>query len=150
MALEFWDPKSKKWGQAHMQARYSILKTFLAAGQGFTTLKYTKDDLSDLTIHVDRGKILTVGRPAVERYLQKLHIYKCTADLEAGREMYESITSVDEFWGTKVREEVLRRKTARKVFVQANTFEREDGTIELKEYEATLEGMVQSFAERNI
>lgn len=25
-AVEFWDPKSQKWGQAHMQARFSILK----------------------------------------------------------------------------------------------------------------------------
>ena len=31
-ALEYWDPKSKKWGQAHMQARYSILRTFMDAG----------------------------------------------------------------------------------------------------------------------
>ncbi len=35
----------------------------------------------------------------------------------------------------------------RKVFVQANTFV-ENGTAVLKEYEATAEGMIQSFAER--
>ena len=149
VALEFWDPKSRKWGQAHMQARYSILKVFLDAGDGFTKLEYTKDDLSDLTVRVDRSKILTVGRPAVERYLQKLHVYKCTADLEAGRDMYEAITEVQDFWGTKVRDEVLRRKTPRKVYVQANTFEH-DGKVTLKEYEPTLEGMIQSFAERDI
>ena len=148
-ALEFWDPKSRKWGQIHMQARYGILKTFLTAGEGFTTLQYAKEDLSDLVVKVDRSKILSVGRPAVEKLLQKLHIYKCTADVDAGREMYEDLTVVDEFWGKKVREEVLRRKTPRKVFVQANTFE-VDGKVILKEYEPTLEGMIQSFAERDI
>lgn len=25
-AIEFWDPKSQKWGQAHCQARFAILK----------------------------------------------------------------------------------------------------------------------------
>ncbi|KAL8924078.1 MAG: hypothetical protein Q9208_004215 [Pyrenodesmia sp. 3 TL-2023] len=148
-AVEFWDPKSRKWGQAHMQARFSILKTFLDAGQGFTVLDYTKDDLSDLTIQLDREKILTVGRQAVEAYLQKLHVFKCTADYEAGKKLYEEMTDVDAWWAEKVRPEVLRRKTPRKVFVQANTVER-NGKVELVEYEATCEGMIKSWAEREV
>lgn len=31
-ALEFWDPNSRRWGQAHMQARFAILQVFLEAG----------------------------------------------------------------------------------------------------------------------
>ncbi|KAI4170829.1 MAG: hypothetical protein LQ346_008823 [Caloplaca aetnensis] len=148
-AVEFWDPKSRKWGQAHMQARFSILKTFLDAGEGFTVLDYTKDDLSDLTIKLDREKILTVGRKAVEAYLQKLHVFKCTADYEAGRKLYDEMTEVDAWWAEKARPEVLRKKTPRKVFVQANTVER-DGKVELVEYEATCEGMIKSWAERDL
>ncbi|KAI4237273.1 MAG: hypothetical protein LQ349_001990 [Xanthoria aureola] len=148
-AVEFWDPKSRKWGQAHMQARFSILKTFLEAGDGFTILDYSKDDLSDLTVKLDKEKILTVGRKAVEEYLRKLHIFKCTADYEAGKKLYDDMTDVDEWWAGKVRPEVLRRKTARKVFVQANTYEK-DGKVELKEYEPTCEGMIQSWSERGV
>ena len=148
-AVEFWDPKTRRWGQAHMQARFSILKTFLDAGEGFTVLDYTKDDLTDLTIKLDREKILTVGRKAVEAYLQKLHVYKCSADYEEGKKLYEEMTDVDEWWATKVRKEVLRRKTPRKVFVQANTIEK-DGKVTLKEYEPTCEGMIQSWAERDV
>ena len=149
VALEYWDPKSKKWGQAHMQARFSILRTFLDAGDGFTRLDHQREDLSDLTIRLDRTKILSHGRPAVEKYLQKLHVYKSTANFEEGKRLYDDMTSVDEFWGSKVRKEVLRRKMPRKVFVQANTVE-EDGKVVLKEYPPTLEGMIQSFAERDI
>ena len=148
-ALEFWDPKSRKWGQAHMQARFSILQAFLGAGSEFATLDYTSDDLSDLTLRLDRAKIISHGRPAVEDYLQKLHIYKCTADLQAGKELYEKMTHVDDFYATRVRPAVLRKKTPRKVFVQANTIE-EDGRVTLKEYAPTLEGLIQSFAERGI
>lgn len=146
-ALEFWDPKSRKWGQAHMQARYSILQTFLSAGKEFASLDYAEDDLSDLSIKLDRAKILSHGRPAVGRYLQKLGIYKATADFKAGSELYDTMTHVNEFWGTKVREQVLRKKTPRKVFVQANTAIEGDKVV-LKEYPATPEGMIQSYAER--
>lgn len=151
-ALEYWDPKSRKWGQAHMQARFSILRTFMDAGDGFVELKAKKDDFSDLEIHLDRSKILSHGRPAVERYLQELHVYKSTADVEAGKKLYDEVTEVDEWWGGKIRPVVLEKKTPRKVFVQANTVLEEDGSgkVVLKEYEPTMEGMIQSFAERDI
>lgn len=150
-SLEFWDPKSRKWGQAHSQARYSILKCFLAAGSDFCKLNYTKEDLSDLTVSIDRSKITTVGRKAVEDYLMKLQVYKSTADVEAGSTLYLQMTDVDsEFWGDKVREVVMDNKQPRKVFVQANTELQADGKVVLKEYDASLEGMIRSFAERGI
>lgn len=149
IALELWDPKSRKWGQAHMQARFSILRTFLEAGDDFATLDYSSEDLSDLTIKLDKHKILSHGRPAVERYLQKLHVYKCTADLEEGMKLYGEMTHVDEFWGKRVRDQVLKTKQPRKVFVQANTFESE-GQVTLKEYEASPQGLIQSYAERDV
>jgi dipeptidyl-peptidase-3 len=146
-ALEFWDPKSRKWGQAHMQARFSILRTFLNAGVEFCQLEYEKDDLSDLTIRLERSRILDLGRPAVDDYLQKLHIYKATADYEKAKRMYDDVTDVEPFYENMVRPAVLKKKTPRKVFVQANTVA-EGGKVELREYEATNEGMVQSYVER--
>lgn len=153
-ALEYWDPKSRKWGQAHMQARYSILRTFMDAGGNFCEIKAPNGDIKnpdDLEIHLDRSKILSHGRPAVEEYLQKLHIYKATADFEAGKKLYDDITNVDEWWAEKARPLVLKKKTPRKVFVQANTvLDEKTGDVKLVEYEATIEGMVQSFYERDV
>lgn len=151
-SLELWDPKSRKWGQAHSQARFSILQCFLSAGPDFCKLDYNKEDLSDLVIKLDRSKITTVGRKAVEGYLQKLHIYKSTADVDAGTKLYSDMTTVDpEFWGKKIRDEVLRNKQPRKVFVQANTvLDEKTGKVELVEYEPSLEGMIKSYAERDI
>jgi dipeptidyl-peptidase-3 len=149
-ALEYWDPKSRKWGQIHMQARFAILKAFMEAGSKFVEVKATKEDLSDLEIYLERSMILSHGRPAVEKLLQKLHVYKSTADVEAGTKMYDDITHVDEWWGGKVRPVVLDKKTPRKIFVQANTVLEDDGRVTLKEYEPTLEGMIQSYAERNL
>jgi dipeptidyl-peptidase-3 len=151
LSLEMWDPKSQKWGQAHSQARFSILKCFLNAGDAFCQLKYDKDDLSDLTIKLDRSKILTTGRMAVEAYLQKLHIYKSTADVITGTDFYNKMTNVDDFWGKKVRDEVLKNKQPRKIFVQANTFlDEKTKKASLIEYEPTVVGMIKSYAERQV
>ncbi|KAF8867056.1 putative dipeptidyl peptidase 3 [Acephala macrosclerotiorum] len=151
-SLELWDPKSRKWGQAHSQARFSILKCFLNAPDDFCKLDYKNEDLSDLTIKLDRSKITTVGRKAVEAYLQKLHIYKSTADREAGTKLYAEMTEVEpEFWGGKIRDQVLANKQPRKVFIQANTFlDESTGKVSLVEYDPSLEGMIKSYAERNV
>lgn len=151
-SLEMWDPKSQKWGQAHSQARFSILKCFLEAGDDFCKLDYTKDDLSDLTIKLDRSKILTAGREAVGKYLQKLHVYKSTADVETGSKFYVDMTTVGlDFWGTKVRDIVLKNKQPRKVFVQANTtLDEASGKVSIKHYEASLVGIIESWADRNL
>lgn len=151
-ALEMWDPKSRKWGQAHSQARFSILQCFLQAGDDFCKLAYEGDDLKGAVIKLDRSKIPTVGRKAVGEYLQKLHIYKSTADVDAGTKFFGDMTNVDpEFWGKKVRDEVLANKQPRKVFVQANTFlDETTGKVTLKHYPPTPAGMVQSWAERQV
>lgn len=150
LSLESWDPKSKKWGQAHSRARFSILQVFLSAGDDFVKLNYKAEDLSDLEVTVDRSKILSHGRPAVEKYLQKLQIYKSTADVVEGTNLFEQITTVDEWWAEKVRTIVMEKKVPRKVFVQANSIVGNDGKVTLKEYEPTLEGMIQSWAERDV
>lgn len=160
-SLEFWDPSSRKWGQAHMQARFSLLRTFLDAGGDFCSLHpvdkhgapTTVPEAEDITVRIDRSKILSHGRPAVERYLQRIQIYKATADVEAAREMYEGVTGVDEFWAG-LRPLVLRKKQPRKVFVQCNSVLEGEGdgpegaTPVLREYESTAEGMIRSWAER--
>ena len=147
-ALQFWDPNSRKWGQPHMQARFAILQSFLGAGKEFCRFEYSEDDVSDLTIHLDKTKIQSHGRPAVNDFLQKLHVYKSTADLKAGMELFEKMTHVDDWYMNKLRPEVIRQAKPRKVFVQANTVLEGDSVV-LKEYEATPEGMIRSFAERD-
>ncbi|KAK7952475.1 peptidase family M49 [Apiospora aurea] len=150
VSLEMFDPKSRKWGQPHSQARFSILQCFLQAGDDFCKLEYSGDDVRDLKIQIDRSKILTTGRKAVGDYLQKLHIYKATADVETGIKFFNEMSGVDaDYWGKKVRDEVVRNKQPRKVFVQANSYlDEATGKVTIKHYDATLEGMIQSWAER--
>jgi dipeptidyl-peptidase-3 len=95
---------------------------------------------------------LTDTLPAVADFLQKLHVYKSTADVEAGSKFFTDMSSVGlEYWGTKVRDVVLKNKQPRKVFVQANTFlDEATGAVSIKQYEPSLEGIIQSWAERGV
>ncbi|KAI9204354.1 peptidase family M49-domain-containing protein [Polychytrium aggregatum] len=148
IALQFYDPNSKKWGQAHMQARYALLRVFLESG--LVHVEVTKEgDLDYLLIHLDRSKIESVGQPAIAKFLQKLQIYKATADAENGLKFYEDSTSVSDEWVAK-REIVLKHKQPRKIRIESNTFELENGDILFKEYPASLEGLVESYVERAI
>ncbi|KAI8808913.1 peptidase family M49-domain-containing protein [Cladochytrium replicatum] len=144
LALEFYDPATKKHGQAHMQGRFAILRVMLAAGQDFVKIERTADD--DLRIHLDRTKIRSVGLPAVGEFLKKLQVYKSIADAETGTAMYNEITAVPHEL-LALRDIVLARKQPRKVFVQANTLI-QDGNVVLKDYPATAEGLIQSWLDR--
>lgn len=102
-----------------------------------------------LFARVDRSKIITHGKPSLGRMLCKLHIWHSTADIEACRPFYEGLSRVDgdlETW----RQIVVSNPEPKWKFVQSTTFLRDDGTVELREYEASNEGIIRSFFERNV
>lgn len=80
--------------------------------------------------------------------LLRLHIYRCTADVESCREYYEELSRVDGDY-LAWRSIVLARQEPKWVFVQPNTF-LVDNDVILKEYEANSEGVIQSWAERDV
>ncbi|KAJ8266167.1 hypothetical protein GJAV_G00126710 [Gymnothorax javanicus] len=152
LGLEFYTPESKSWRQAHMQARFVILRVLLEAGEGLVTLQETTgaDGRPDALITLDRSKIRTVGKGAIQRFLCKLQVHKSTADVEGGRALYEGyseVTSSGSHDFLRLRKTVLLRKEARKMFVQANTRVKGD-SVELLEYEGSAAGLITSFVER--
>ncbi|KAK9761668.1 hypothetical protein K7432_013265 [Basidiobolus ranarum] len=147
LGLEFYDPTAKKWGQAHMMARYAIMRVLLEAGQDFVKIEPNADN-TDVVITLDRSKIMSVGMPAMHAFLQKLQVYKATADFEGGSSLYADMTRVPDEWKS-LRDIVISHKQPRKLFVQVNTV-LEGETVVLKEYPATVEGILQSFVERDI
>nr|XP_030689336.1 dipeptidyl peptidase 3 isoform X3 [Globicephala melas] len=78
LALEFYTPEASSWRQAHMQARFVILRVLLEAGEGLVTVTPTtgSDGRPDAQVHLDRNKIRTVGKPALERFLRRLQAQK--------------------------------------------------------------------------
>lgn len=101
-----------------------------------------------LTVRVDGNKLLSHGKPALGRLLCRIQIWRCTADVKPCTEFYESISAVDgeyEEW----RKVVCSTPEPRWKFVQANTFWGPDG-VELKVYDESNEGIIQSWADREL
>uniref|UniRef100_A0A8C2WVL1 Dipeptidyl peptidase 3 n=1 Tax=Cyclopterus lumpus TaxID=8103 RepID=A0A8C2WVL1_CYCLU len=152
LGLEFYTAESKSWRQAHMQARFVILRVLLEAGEGLVGLEEVtgQDGKPDARITLDRSKIHTVGKNAIHRFLCKLQVLKATADVEGGRALYDLYSTVDDGSAhnfVRLRETVLLRKEARKMFVQANTRVSGD-SVELVDYESSAAGLIRSFTER--
>jgi dipeptidyl-peptidase-3 len=119
----------------------------LTDSNGCVTVDYNPQSKS-LIVRVDRSKIVSHGKPALGRMLLRLHLCRCTADVQSCREYYEELSWVHAehlAW----REIVLAKQEPRWVFVQANTFLRGEEVV-LKEYAATAKGVIQSWAERQV
>jgi len=152
-SLELYSPPASEWKQAHGQARFVILQVLLEAGEGFLDVKAVKGDdgKPDLLLTMDRSKIQSVGKQAIGAFLQKLQVYKSTGDLAEASKMYMKYSAVDNSdkdhpWA-EWRDIVVDRKQPRKMMVQANTVIR-DEKLELLTYEASHEGMMDSWRER--
>ncbi|TFK42589.1 aflatoxin-detoxifizyme [Crucibulum laeve] len=147
-ALEFYDPATKKHGQAHMQARLGITQHLI--NSGIARLEEVRDaggKLTNLYVRVDRSLVLAKGKDVVGKLLIDLQVRKSTADGAGSREFYTNLTKPITGWEGEIRDIVLQKKLPRKIFVQPNTFV-VDGEVQLKEYPLTCAGVIESFIER--
>ena len=62
----------------------------LEAGEDFVTIKEARnedDGQPDLHLSMDRSKLMSVGKPAIEKFLIKLQVYKSTGNFEAASQV---------------------------------------------------------------
>ncbi|KAH9048108.1 aflatoxin-detoxifizyme [Lactarius hengduanensis] len=150
LGLEFYDPVTGKHGQAHMQARLGIAQHLIKGGIArLEEVRGADGNLEDLFIRVDRKKVLSQGKEVVGTLLVDLQVRKSTADGAGARQFYTQLTTPLPGWDKDIRDIVLKKKVARKLFVQPNTFV-QDGEVVLKDYPLTPAGVIQSFVERKI
>ncbi|KAH0544774.1 hypothetical protein FGG08_001141 [Glutinoglossum americanum] len=129
-------------------AHFAMFRSLLAAGSNLLTVQHSLS-AKTLRITLDRTKILSHGRPAIGSLLLKLHIYRCTADIEGCRAFYEELTKVDGV-ALEWRSIVMANQSPRQIFVQGNTFLDDEAGVRLREYEPTPEGLIRSWAERQV
>jgi len=143
LGLEFYSPETTKWRQAHMQARFVILNVLREAGHDFVKIENSSDGP---IVTLDKTKIHSVGIKAIGSFLMKLMVYKSTANVEHGTAMYNKYSAVNDEY-LELRKIVLAKKQPRKVFIQPHSYVL-DGKVKIKSFEATAQGLVDSFVTR--
>ncbi|KAI9725808.1 MAG: hypothetical protein M1828_002437 [Chrysothrix sp. TS-e1954] len=145
--LKNFNSEDNTWGQAHSRAHFAMLQYLLKHTSGL--MKIIHHELENtLTVHVDRSKILSQGKPALGQMLLNLHMYRCTANVSACRQFYEELskpTNEHLMW----RKIVMSQLPPALRFVQGNTF-LDDGKVTLKEYATSNEGIIESWYDRRI
>ena len=132
-----------------MRARYVILRVLLEAGEGLVTLQRStaEDGQPDVTVHVERRLIPTVGKAAIGRFLLQLQTHKSLGDVEAGSAMFNGYSEVTAEFAA-LREIVMARKEPRKLLVQPHMHADGAGGVALSQFDETPQGMVESFVAR--
>ncbi|OJA10973.1 hypothetical protein AZE42_08743, partial [Rhizopogon vesiculosus] len=149
-ALEYYDPATKKHGQAHMQARLGITQHMIKEGLvTFEEVRGIDNSLENLYIRLDRQKCLTHGQDVAGKLLIDLQVRRSTADGAGARDFYTKLTAPLPGWDGEIRDVVLKKKLPRKMMLQPNTFV-VNGQVELKEYPLTPAGLIESYIERGL
>lgn len=137
---------------------FAIFRHLLRDGNGVMTVDHSPSN-NTMCVKIDRSKIISEGKPSLGRLALRLHVWRCTADINTCRAFYEPLTAVGgeyEEWRKIVvapegntESAQLRTDPGGKI-VQANTFLEDDGQVRLKVYEASNVGIIQSWAERQV
>ncbi|KNZ43808.1 dipeptidyl-peptidase III [Puccinia sorghi] len=171
-ALEWYDPKTQKHGQAHMQARLGITKWMI--DHGLAQLEEVRapetGTLEDAYIRVNKQMVLEKGKEIIGKLLIEMQIRKSIADGKGAEskltsilsQFYNELTTPPSQWEGELRDLVIRKKQARKIFVQPNTIlvpsvdarstpsNNDCDQVHLIDYPTTNIGVIESFLNRNI
>uniref|UniRef100_S4RPD7 Uncharacterized protein n=1 Tax=Petromyzon marinus TaxID=7757 RepID=S4RPD7_PETMA len=125
-ARESEEARAAPWLARASASIFVILHVCLSTTGGLVSVEHTvgADGRPDARISLDRAKIPTVGRAAIQDFLLKLQVYKSTADVDAGRALYAALSAVNDDTEQRflaLRDTVMLRKEPRKMFVQVNT-----------------------------
>ncbi|XP_055335270.1 dipeptidyl peptidase 3-like [Paramacrobiotus metropolitanus] len=152
-SLPYYILEQEKWGQAHAQGRFAILRVMEEAEVVKVDIVDGSDGKPDLLVTLKRDLIKTKGKDAIEKFLSRLQLYKSTAHFEEAFTMYTEYTAVlnmpplsETF--VKWHAIAVDRRVPRNLLVQSNTFIDDSQNVTIKSYPPSIDGMIQSFQER--
>jgi dipeptidyl-peptidase-3 len=109
-----YSPEGGKWTQAHGRGRLAIMNAAVKWSDGGVTVQKRGERFK---IVLDEAKFDKVEE-AIATLLKHLNFYKSARLAKEGREFFEMMTTVDEFW-LEVRKEAVAVPRGRMIEVQA-------------------------------
>jgi len=155
--LDTYASSSKKWLQAHAQARFAILTFLMKASREAAARTGKKpavqivitEDRKDIRLEVDRSQVMDVLLPAAKELVLKLQVYRATADIEGASRFWDDVTNVDlsDPDMATIYEVVQKNHKPRRLFVQPLT-QIEGSTARLINFAPSVVGMIESYQAR--
>jgi dipeptidyl-peptidase-3 len=150
--LHLYNEKNKTWGHPYSQALWVVIKyIFETQKEGEEILKLNYDEEKEnIKIQLNKEMVLFSAKDLLSKLMLKLHIWKCTGDVEEANKCLEHYSEVDEKF-LKIKKVVDSRLKAipGNLFLYHNLIrDEEDGTISYKEYKQNLEGIIESNVDR--
>lgn len=145
--LKIYDPKTKKWGQAHVQGNYVIAR-YIFLNQSpqnkIVEIVYNKEH-TDFVIQIDQSRLHTQGRKLVGQLLRTLQQYKSTGDHVRANQFYAKYSEVDESM-LKLRDIVLNIESPPKMDLYFDIQKSENSIWQINKYPETHSGILQSLS----
>ena len=149
LGLNLYNAKNKTWGHPYTQALW-ILTKYILETQKEEILKINLDEEKEiLKIELNKEMVLFLAKDILSKFLLKLHIWKCTGDVENANKCIEHYSDVDEKF-LKIKKIVDKKEKERPktLFLFHNLNRDEDGTVTFKEYTQNYEGIIESNLDR--
>ena len=88
-ALRNYSVQDQRWGQAHSRAHFAMFRVLMACSDSFLEICQSDAEKPPMA-RINRLEIATHALPAIANPLLRLHMYRCTADVQGCRTYYES------------------------------------------------------------
>lgn len=154
LGLKFYNEKSKKWGQAHVQGAY-VFTSYILKNQDkhkpIIKLEFNNNKTVPVKdrfiIQLNKEEIINQGHKLVENMLLKLNIWKSTGNFNEGSKFYEEHSIVDEYM-LKIKDFVVENTPPRALTINNNLFMDVNNNVYVKEYEESFIGLIESYIDR--
>ena len=152
LGLYLYNEKNKTWGHPYSHSLWILIKYILETQkEGEEIIKINFDEEKNtVKIQLNKEMVLFSSKELLSKLMLKLHIWKCTGDVENARKCIEHYSEVDEkFLKIKKFVDVKVMGIPKNLYLFHNLVkDEEDGTISYKEYKETLEGIIESNIDR--
>ncbi|KAK8810766.1 hypothetical protein WA158_007341 [Blastocystis sp. Blastoise] len=146
VGIESYSPETRTWGQAHCRARFAILKVLMETAPGLVSIHKLStqhnDVIDDFEIVLNKDLIPTIGKQAMNDYLNKLQGYKSCAMINESRALFNHYTEVDDEF-LKLREIVIQQRKPRAIFLQGTLSLSNNNEVNLQYEDTTIDGYLQ-------
>ena len=151
LGMNSFDEKNKYWVHPFMQARWIITKYILEnqkEGEEIIKINLTDIDKETFKLQINKEMILCSANEVLSKLMLKMNIWKCTGDVESASECIKNYSQIDETF-LKIKKIIDKNEEHNKFYLYHNLIRDEkDGAISYKEYQESLEGIVESNLDR--